>query len=138
MLASVTNNAKGREPADKLLERGVANLAEVLGPAGFEFIMTDDGASNGGSFASGEFLRGDRRLELQVRSSLSLVATTSATSRWHTRTSSAAFARWTESPRRGSTRVSPTIRWPGFATSDTMSIDLRPSSSAAVRRPSGR
>ena len=63
----MTNSAK------ELLERGVAHLTEVLGPAGFEFIETDDGASNGGTFASGEFLRGDRRLELNVRSSLSLV-----------------------------------------------------------------
>jgi hypothetical protein len=56
-----------------LLERGVAELAEVLGPAGFEFIQTDDGAGSDGPFASGEFLRGDRRLELHVRSSLGLV-----------------------------------------------------------------
>ena len=65
----MNNNSKAHD----LLERGVAELAGVLGPAGFEFIETDDGASNGGSFASGEFLRGDRRLELHVRSSLSLV-----------------------------------------------------------------
>ena len=65
----MNNNSKAHD----LLERGVAELAGVLGPAGFEFIETDDGASNGGTFASGEFLRGDRRLELQVRSSLSLV-----------------------------------------------------------------
>lgn len=45
----------------------------MLGPAGFEFIETDDGAGNGGTFASGEFLRGDRRLELHVHSSLALV-----------------------------------------------------------------
>jgi len=44
--------------AHDLLERGVAELTAVLGPAGFEFIETDDGASNGGTFASGEFLRG--------------------------------------------------------------------------------
>jgi hypothetical protein len=65
----VNSNSKAHD----LLERGVAELVGVLGPAGFEFIETDDGASNGGSFASGEFLRGDRRLELHVRSSLSLV-----------------------------------------------------------------
>jgi len=67
MVRAVSNNAK------ELLERGVAELAQVLGPAGFEFIETDDGTTNGGSFASGEFLRGDRRLELHVRSSLVLV-----------------------------------------------------------------
>jgi hypothetical protein len=58
---------------NELLERGVAVLAEVLGPAGFEFIQTEDGTSSGGSFVSGEFLRDDRRLELHVRSSLGLV-----------------------------------------------------------------
>jgi len=54
----------------KLLERGVAELAAVLGPAGFEFIQSDEGTDSGGPFASGEFLKGDRRLELHVRSSL--------------------------------------------------------------------
>ena len=56
-----------------MLVRGVAELAAVLGPAGFEFIQSDEGTDGRGPFASGEFLRGDRRLELQVRSSLTLV-----------------------------------------------------------------
>lgn len=56
-----------------LLEQGVADLTQVLGPAGFEFIQTEDDLTSGGSLASGEFLRGDRRLELHVRSSLVLV-----------------------------------------------------------------
>ena len=56
-----------------LLERGVAELAGLLGPAGFEFIQSDEGVDSGGPFASGEFLKGDRRLELQVRKSLGLV-----------------------------------------------------------------
>lgn len=59
-------------PGD-LLERGVAELAAVLGSAGFQFVETEEGVSSGGSFASGEFRRGDRRLELHVRSSLGLV-----------------------------------------------------------------
>src|SRR5204863_2694527 len=46
-----------------LLERGVAELAGLLGPAGFEFIQSDEGVDSGGPFASGEFLKGDRRLE---------------------------------------------------------------------------
>ncbi len=71
-VGAVTANAKIDEPT-ALLQRGVAQLTPVLGPAGFEFIQTEDSASSGGSFASGEFLRGDRRLELQVRSSLVLV-----------------------------------------------------------------
>jgi hypothetical protein len=57
----------------ELLERGVAELTTVLGPAGFEFIQTDEGVGSGGPFASGEFLRGDRRLALHVRGSLGLV-----------------------------------------------------------------
>jgi hypothetical protein len=51
----------------------VAELTPVLGPAGFEFIQSDEGTDSRGPFASGEFLKGDRRLELQVRSSLTLV-----------------------------------------------------------------
>src|SRR3954449_1237213 len=83
MVRAVSNDSKGRGPVatagvpasspHDLLERGVAELSQVLGPAGFEFIETDDGSTNGGTFASGEFLRGDRRLELNVRSSLVLV-----------------------------------------------------------------
>ena len=59
--------------ATKLLERGVVELTEVLGPAGFEFIQSDEGTDARGTFASGEFLRGDRRLEMVVRSSLNVV-----------------------------------------------------------------
>ena len=62
-----------RPTPDELLERGLPELAEVLGPAGFEFIQTEDAASSGGQLAAGEFVRGDRRLELQVRSTLTLV-----------------------------------------------------------------
>jgi len=70
----VNDHAKGRESsATALLLRGVAVLTEVLGPAGFELVQTEDEVTTGGAFASGEFLRGDRRLELQVRSSLTLV-----------------------------------------------------------------
>lgn len=61
------------ESPTALLERGVAELAPVLGPAGFEFIQSDEGTDSRGPFAAGEFLRGDRRLELHVRASLGLV-----------------------------------------------------------------
>ena len=57
----------------ELLERGAVVLAEVLGPAGFEFIQVDEGGDSGAPFAHGEFFRGDRRLELHVRSKLGLV-----------------------------------------------------------------
>lgn len=63
----MTNNST------ELLLRGVAELAGVLEPAGFEFIQSDEGVDSGGPFASGEFLKGDRRLELHVRNSLGLV-----------------------------------------------------------------
>jgi hypothetical protein len=69
MVRAVSDNSKATE----LLLRGVAELAPVLGPAGFEFIQSDEGADSGGPFASGEFLKGDRRLELHVRNSLGMV-----------------------------------------------------------------
>ena len=55
------------------LERGARELAETLGPAGFEFVLLQSGRSSGGMFASGEFRKGDRRLELHFRWSLGLV-----------------------------------------------------------------
>lgn len=51
----------------------MAELAEVLGPAGFQFATTADGESSGDSFAIGEFRRADRRLELHFRNELGLV-----------------------------------------------------------------
>ena len=57
----------------EVLDRGVAELAKVLEPAGFVFIDAGEESDSQGPFASGEFLRGDRRLELQARASLSLV-----------------------------------------------------------------
>jgi hypothetical protein len=78
----VSNNSRRPEPIatggarpspGELLGRGAAELTEVLAPAGFQFVETDEGDGSGGSLASGEFRRGDRRLELHVRSSLGLV-----------------------------------------------------------------
>jgi hypothetical protein len=79
----VSNNSKGRGPAAatvgappsprERLEQGVAELAEVLGPAGFQFVETEEGVGSGGASASGEFRRDDRRLELHFRSALGLV-----------------------------------------------------------------
>jgi hypothetical protein len=56
-----------------VLDRGVVELADVLGPAGFTFVAVDEDDGSGGASASGEFRRGDRRLELHVRRSLGLV-----------------------------------------------------------------
>lgn len=53
----------------QILDRGAAELATVLEPAGFVFL---DGGEEMG-VATGEFARDDRRLELQVRASLVLV-----------------------------------------------------------------
>jgi hypothetical protein len=57
---------------NEVLQRGAAELAKVLEPAGFVFIDAGEGSDGRGPFVGGEFLRGDRRLELQVRSSLGL------------------------------------------------------------------
>jgi hypothetical protein len=57
----------------EVLDRGVVELADVLGPAGFTFVAVDEDDGSGGASASGEFRRGDRRLELHVRRSLGLV-----------------------------------------------------------------
>ena len=57
----------------EVLDRGAAELAEVLGPAGFAFTAVDDDDGSGGASAIGEFRRGERRLELHVRRSLGLV-----------------------------------------------------------------
>lgn len=62
-----------RHPAD-ILREGCDILDAVLVPAGFHFEHRDAGRSSGGQFAFGEYVRGERRLELHVRTSLGLVA----------------------------------------------------------------
>ena len=57
----------------EVLREGAAELAAILGPEGFAFVETGSGPSSGGHYASGEFRRGNRRLELHVRWSLGLV-----------------------------------------------------------------
>lgn len=57
----------------QVLEVGAAELAKVLEPAGFVFIDGGEESTSSGPAASGDFLKGDRRLELHVRSSLGLV-----------------------------------------------------------------
>lgn len=57
----------------EVLREGAAELASILGPDGFTFVETDSGLSSGGHYASGEFRRENRRLELHVRWSLGLV-----------------------------------------------------------------
>ena len=57
----------------EILARGLPELAAVLEPAGFIFIDAGDQSGSGGPPAGGDFLSRDRRLEIQVRSSLSVV-----------------------------------------------------------------
>ena len=68
-------------PKNSLLE-GAEILEKVLAPNGFHFQFQGEGKSSGGNYAWGEFVRGDRRLELHVRVNLGLV-------RYHVGTESA-------------------------------------------------
>ena len=52
---------------------GCAILDEVMNPHGFFLIEGPAGKSSGGRFASGNYVKGDRRLELHLRDSLGLV-----------------------------------------------------------------
>lgn len=56
------------------LKRGAEILEPTLSSAGFVFSIGSEGNSSGGSFCSGAFTKGNRRLELHVRGSLGLVA----------------------------------------------------------------
>jgi len=60
-------------PVETLLA-GASEFGAVLTPHGFHFVETGSGRGSGGHFASGEFRRADRRLELHFRYSLGLVA----------------------------------------------------------------
>lgn len=53
-----------------ILINGAKILEQVLGPHGFEFRFQSEGQSSGGLFACGQFVRGDRALELHFRYSL--------------------------------------------------------------------
>jgi hypothetical protein len=56
-----------------MLQAGVAVLNPLMRSHGFVYSSTSEGVGSGGSFASGEFRRGDRKLELHFRHSLGLV-----------------------------------------------------------------
>jgi len=62
-------------PKDRreILQQGADILAPALVPHGFQFIMVTSGTGSGGAFAQGEFVRGDRKLDLHFRYSLGLV-----------------------------------------------------------------
>jgi hypothetical protein len=91
----------------EVLDRGSAELAKVLGPAGFVFAEAGDEADSGGGSASGAFVRGDRRLELHVRSSLGLV-------RYHFGGDSISHEDLVRGVR-GTQRIAGPSEYPGFA-----------------------
>jgi len=62
----------GSEP-QQTLEAGVELLDDLMRSHGFVYTPTAAGVGSGGSFASGQFRRGNRSLELHYRYSLGLV-----------------------------------------------------------------
>jgi hypothetical protein len=60
--------------SSQALERGAEILAALLGPYGFKFELTGEGKGSGGRFASGCFVKDDRKLELHFRYSLGMVS----------------------------------------------------------------
>ncbi|HYX71259.1 MAG TPA: hypothetical protein VE732_00690 [Nitrososphaera sp.] len=52
---------------------GCKILDRVMNPQGFYLMEGASGQSSGGNFASGEYVKGDRRLEIHLRYSLGLV-----------------------------------------------------------------
>ena len=56
------------------LMKGASLLEPVLGPHGFSFVFREEGRGSGGVFAVGDFVRGDRRLEIHLRHSVGLVS----------------------------------------------------------------
>src|SRR5215472_12168733 len=60
-------------PVETLAE-GCKILDSILVPSGFRFISGQAGKSSGGHFASGGYVRDERRLELHFRYSLGLVS----------------------------------------------------------------
>lgn len=59
--------------AARIMEEGAAILDGVLAPHGFTATAPTTGVSSGGSYASCQFVRGNRRLRLHFRYSLGLV-----------------------------------------------------------------
>ena len=57
----------------EIFRAGREILDEVMKPHGFTFVEGPSGHSSGGNFASGEYVKGDRRLEIHFRYSPGLV-----------------------------------------------------------------
>ncbi len=60
-------------PPTQALVQGAQVLSAVLLPNGFTFVFREEGRSSGGDFAWGEFVRGDRKLEIHFRHNLGMV-----------------------------------------------------------------
>jgi hypothetical protein len=58
----------------EIFRAGCKALDEVMNPHGFFLVEGASGKSSGGNFASGEYVRGNRRLEIHFRFSLGLVS----------------------------------------------------------------
>ena len=58
----------------EILQVGRQLLDPVLEAHGFTWVAGESGSSSGGAFASGEYVRGNRRLEIHFRYSLGQVA----------------------------------------------------------------
>jgi hypothetical protein len=57
----------------EIFREGCRILDEVMKPQDFSLVEAGSGLSSGGTFARGEYVRGDRRLEIHFRHSLGLV-----------------------------------------------------------------
>lgn len=65
------------DPADEkvnLLRSGADVLASLLVPNGFVFEVLGSGEGSGGTYAFGQFQRGERKLEFHLRYSLGMVS----------------------------------------------------------------
>lgn len=89
-------------PKDSLLE-GAEILETVLAPNDFHFQFRGEGKSSGGNYAWGEFVRGDRKLEVHVRFNLGQV-------RYHIGTESASHESYTHE-----LGVREQCQYPGFS-----------------------
>jgi hypothetical protein len=93
-----------RSKPEARLRAGVTALETVFMPHSFRFIFLKSGSGSGGPFASGDFVRGDRRFELHVRGSLGLV-------RYHLRSHSASHEYYMKE-----LGAWPQCEYPGFLT----------------------
>ncbi|HWR13657.1 MAG TPA: hypothetical protein VN577_02425 [Terriglobales bacterium] len=58
---------------ERVLRHGATILKPIFDPSGFKFRKESSGRSSGGAYASGAFVKGNRRFEFHVRDSLGLV-----------------------------------------------------------------